>query len=131
MKKIAVFVRIGLGLLLLGIGVADLLGIMPPMEYPEPANAFMAALLDTKYVMFIVSALKVVAGAALLVNRFIPLTLLVFFPITVNMVLFHTFLDFKGIIPAVAIAVLHVYLLFCNVASYRPLFEPKSIRAEG
>lgn len=131
MKKIALFVQIGLGLLLLGIGVMNLSGLMPPMEYPEPANSFMAALLDTKYVIFIVSVLKVLVGAALLINRFIPLALLVFFPITVNMVLFHAFLDFKGIVPAIGIAALHVYLLFCHVAAYRPLFESKSIRAGG
>ncbi|AKG37527.1 hypothetical protein VK70_00730 [Paenibacillus durus ATCC 35681] len=116
-------------MLLLGIGIADLSGLMPPMHYPEPANTFMEALLDTKYVMFIVSVLKIVVGASLLSNRYVPFALVVFFPITVNMVLFHAFLNFEGIVPAAVIGILHIVLLADYIDVYRPLLQSKSIHS--
>ena len=128
-KKITMIARIVFGILLLGaglIGLTSLLGSMPPMQYPEPANKFMIALLDTGYMMVIVSFLKVLVGVSMLINRFVPLALVVFTPISVNMVLFHAFLDIKSILPALLIGFLNVYLLFAYIKSYKPLLKAKN-----
>lgn len=128
-KKITMIARIVFGIFLLGaglIGLTSLLGSMPPMQYPEPANKFMIALLDTGYMMVIVSFLKVLVGVSMLINRFVPLALVVFTPISVNMVLFHAFLDIKSILPALLIGFLNVYLLFAYIKSYKPLLKAKN-----
>jgi hypothetical protein len=99
---------------------------MPPMQYPEPADKFMISLLDTGYMMVIVSVLKVLVGVSMLINRFLPLALIVFTPISVNMLLFHAFLDIKSILPALVIGFLNVYLLFAYIESYKPLLKAKN-----
>ncbi|WP_051272187.1 hypothetical protein [Shimazuella kribbensis] len=99
-RKVAIIARIVFGVFLLGVGLSNLLGLMPTMQYPEAANRFMTALTGTGYMMGIVSILNVLVGVSMLLNRFVPLALVVFTPISVNMVLFHLFLDIKSILPA-------------------------------
>jgi hypothetical protein len=95
------------------------------MQYPEPADKFMTALIETGYMMFIVGVLKVLVGVSLLIKRFVLLSLVVFAPISINMVLFHLFLDIKSILPALVIGFLNVYLLFNYLESYKPLLKAK------
>ncbi|WP_114381894.1 DoxX family protein [Paenibacillus prosopidis] len=125
-KKIRMIARIVFGILLLGAGLTGLLGSMPPMQYPEPANKFMIALVDTGYMIVIISSLKVLVGVSMLINRFVPLALVVFMSISVNMVLFHAFLDIKSILPTLVIGFLNVYLLFGYIESYKPLLKAKN-----
>ncbi|MDQ0114198.1 hypothetical protein [Paenibacillus harenae] len=129
MKKAMVIVRIIFGVMLLGIGSFNLIGVMPPMQYPEPAHSFMNALLETKYLMFTISMLKVSVGLSLLTRRFIPLALVVFVPVTVNMILFHAFLDFKGIAPALFVGLLHLFLLYGYRDAYKPMLKAERLRA--
>lgn len=123
MRKITTVVRIGFGMVLLGMGVATLLGLMPEMEYAQPADKFMVALMDTGYMMVIVSILKVVAGLSLLTGRLVPLALVVFMPISINMVLFHAFLDPVAIAPALFILAVNSGLLIAYRASYSPMLR--------
>ncbi|KKI91186.1 hypothetical protein WQ54_16235 [Bacillus sp. SA1-12] len=124
--KISLIVRIILGLLLLAAGIMSLFSSAEPMQYPEPADKFMSALIDTGYMIIIIGVLKVLVGVSLLINRFVPLSLVVFTPISINMVLFHAFLDIKSILPALVIGFLNVYLLFNYLESYKPLLKAKN-----
>jgi putative oxidoreductase len=94
-KKIIFIVRIVFGLFLLAMGLINLLNPVPSLEFSELGNKFMIALAETGYMMVIVYCLMVLVGLSLLINRFVPLALIIFMPITVNMVLFHAFLDIK------------------------------------
>jgi putative oxidoreductase len=124
-NKINTGIRIVFGILLLGASLPALFGMDDTMEYPEPAHNFMMALEDSGYTLFIVTFLKVLVGLSLVVNRFVPLALVVFMPVSVNMVLFHVFLDIGSILPALVIGVLNVYLMFIHIESYKPLLQAK------
>ncbi|MDQ0193599.1 hypothetical protein [Paenibacillus wynnii] len=126
-QKLAMFVRIVFGIILLGIGLVNLSGMMPAMQYPEPANTLMNSFITSGYIMVIVSLLKVIVGLSMLSNRFVPLALILFMPISVNMILFHAFLNFQGILPALMIGSINIYLLFVNREMYKPLLKSKKI----
>ncbi|MGG3572865.1 hypothetical protein ABES25_16020 [Bacillus gobiensis] len=126
-SKITMILRIVFGLMLLASGSIVVFNLAPPMEYPDPvANNFLMALENTGYILFIVGLLKLLVGLSLVINRFVPLALVIFMPITVNMILFHAFLDITTILPSLIIGFLNVFLLFSNIESYRPLFKPKN-----
>jgi putative oxidoreductase len=127
-KRITTIVRIAFGVMLLSIAVIGLSGAMTPAQYPEPAQKFMTALQNTQYMMLLVILLKLALGISLLINRFVPLALVVFAPVALNMVLFHVFLDVKGIVPALFIGALNLYLLIANIKAYRPLLAAKHVR---
>lgn len=125
-KKSTTIIRIIFGLMLLGFAVSGLLNLMPAPQYAGEANDFMNALIKTGYIMVIVLLLKLLVGISLLINRFVPLALVLFMPISVNMFLFHLFLDIASIPPALVILILNSYLLFAYLEKYKPFLEAKN-----
>ncbi len=95
---------------------------MPMPELPEDASSFMSSLQATGYVLPIVGFLEIVIGLMLLVNKAVAFALLLLAPISVNILLFHLFLDLPGIGGALVIAVINVILIYKLWKVYRPLF---------
>lgn len=125
-KKIMVIIRIVFGLLMLVPGVLNLVNPTADIEFSQPANHFMSALVETEYMLIVVHILMVLVGLSMLINRFVPLSLVVITPISVNMLLFHVFLDIESILPALVIGFLNVYLLFAYIESYHPILKAKN-----
>jgi putative oxidoreductase len=66
--------------------------IVLPMPNPR-AGAILTALSDTDIVMQIVKMLEMLGGVLLLANRFVPLALLILFPLTVFISIVDLYLD--------------------------------------
>ncbi len=64
-------------------------------------------------------------GIALISNRFTKLALVIFMPVSINMTMFHIFLEFSSGIPAYIILALNTYLLFMNIEYYRLMLKVK------
>jgi len=126
MKTLNIIIRIllGLSLLIFGLNKAFHFLPMPPME-GESAK-FMMALASSGYIFKIVMVMEILTGIALLANRFVPLFLVMFVPITVNIIGFHLSFDLAGIGGGAFVAILHVYLLFVNLESYKSLLKFKT-----
>ncbi|GIO39631.1 hypothetical protein J41TS12_44920 [Paenibacillus antibioticophila] len=124
-KKSITVIRILFGLMLLAFGIIGLLNLAPESHYAEPATNFMDALIKTGYIMVVVLIMKLLVGTSLLINRFVPLALVLFMPISVNMFLFHLFLDTASIFPALVIVCLNGYLLFAYLEKYKPFLGAK------
>ena len=125
MNKLTLIARLLLGLILLAFGLMNLLGVAPQNEYPEAAATFLGGLFVAGYVFPLLNLTMVIVGILLIVNRFVPLALVVFAPFTVNIILFHVFLDMSSIGPGLVVLILHLYLLFANIESYKPLLKTK------
>ncbi|MCC7123813.1 MAG: DoxX family membrane protein [Acidobacteria bacterium] len=89
---IPVVVRTLLGALFIFSGANKVVPFMtlPPM--PEAATSFLGALVATGYFMPLLGLTEVVAGALLVVGRFVPLALVLLAPIVVQIALFHVVL---------------------------------------
>ncbi len=99
------------------------LGLFHPMAAPPDlapeAKAFSLALAQTGYMMPMIGVVLLVGGLLLVVNRFVPLALLILAPFFVNSVLFHAFLERSGIAPALVFSALLVSLAW----AYRGVFS--------
>ncbi|NVO02290.1 MAG: DoxX protein [Bacteroidetes bacterium] len=126
MKVLNIIVRIllGISLLIFGLNKAIHFLPMPPME-GEKAQ-FMMALASSEYIFKIVMVMEILTGIALLVNRFVPLFLIMFVPITVNIIGFHLSFDIAGIGGAAVVTILHVYLLFVNLDHFKGFLKFKT-----
>ncbi|GHC43982.1 DoxX family membrane protein [Ulvibacter litoralis] len=111
---------LALGLIVFGLN--KFIGFMPMPELPVDADNFMSSLQATGYVLPIVGALEVIIGLLLLFNKAVPFALLLLAPISVNIVLFHLFLDLPAIGGALVIAVINVILIYKHWKVYKPLF---------
>lgn len=126
MKKVTLIVRILLGLLLLAFGAMNLLGVAPQAQYPDTASTFLGGLFVSGFVFPMLFITMIIVGILLLINRFVPLALVLFAPFTVNIILFHLFLDMSTIGMGLIVFILHLYLLFANIESYRSLLKAKN-----
>jgi putative oxidoreductase len=125
MKIAVVIARIILGLLFLVSGFAYFFNLMPQAELPENAQTFITGLFAAGYVMPVVKALEVICGVALLTNRFVAAALVIIFPITLNVLLFHVFLAPEGLaIPALLMAC-NLFLAFSRKQNYQAVLSPR------
>jgi len=115
--------RIILALGLLVFGLNKFIGFMPAPELPETAGNFMQSLKATGYVLPIVGTLEIFIGFLLLIKKWVPFALLLLAPISVNIVLFHLFLDLPGIAGAIVVTVINIILIYKYWKVYRPLFQ--------
>ncbi|MBE2215814.1 MAG: DoxX family protein [Opitutaceae bacterium] len=121
----AVAARLLLGLPLIVFGLNGFLNFIPPPPEPlaEGATAFAKALLDTGYMMPLIGGTQLLVGVLLVVNRFVPLALVLFTPFIVNAVAFHLALEPTGLVPALVFLGLHLGLAWCHRAAYAPLLR--------
>src|SRR5437899_1643478 len=111
MKILTIIARILLGLFFVVFGLNGFLQFIPmPPPPPGHAGEFTGALFGTGY-LSVVMALQLIGGVLVLSGRFLPLGLLVLGPVIVNILLFHIFMDRKGLPMAIVVAALALFLL--------------------
>ncbi len=114
---------LGLGLLFFGLSKLIDFSIMPTHIYTGEAAIFINSLSDTGYILKFVGILEILIGMLLLFNKWVSFALLLLAPITVNILLFHLFLDTPGLFVALIIVVLNAILIYKHWTVYRPLFH--------
>ena len=120
-SKITPGLRFLLGLIFLAGGIGGLFDLMKP-EGSEAALGFIAALKSTGYLWVLVKVTEIVCGLFLLANLWVPLMLIILFPVTLNILLFHAFLEHGMLVMAMLIMGLHLYLVLVNSKAYNRLF---------
>jgi uncharacterized membrane protein YphA (DoxX/SURF4 family) len=123
MKVIATIARVLLGLIFVVFGLN---GFLQFMKMPPPtglAGDFIKALFMSGY-FYVIAALQVAGGALCLVGRFVPLGLTLLGPVIVNILLFHIFLEPKGLPQALVVAVLALIVLWYHRQAFAGLVKP-------
>lgn len=85
--------RIILGVFLIIMGLNKFFPFLPTMEMTEPAAQFIAALTATGYMIPLIGIVEMVCGALILFYATAPLGILLLAPHSINVILFHLFLD--------------------------------------
>lgn len=121
MTRITPIARILLGLVFVVFSVNYLFyTFLPaPKDMPQAAGMFAGALVVSHYMGFI-KVIELVAGLALLANRFTTLALALLAPIIVGIVFFHAALEPAGLPIALLALALEVFLAW----AYRDAFKP-------
>ncbi|MGB2627383.1 MAG: hypothetical protein WAK20_11395 [Candidatus Acidiferrum sp.] len=124
--NIAVMIaRILLGLTFLTFG-ANLVHPFLPMPPPSPGfqAQFVAVMFGTHY-MFFVGLVQVVGGLLLLVNRYVPLALVLLGPVLVNVLLFHGLMAPSGLPLALVVLALWAFLAWQARRNLRGIFASR------
>ncbi|MGB5704717.1 MAG: DoxX family membrane protein [Polyangiales bacterium] len=119
MKFAVIAARVLLGLIFVVFGLNGFFNFIQPPEMNDTARTFMGALAGTGYFMIVVKLVEVVSGLMILTGRFLPLGLILLAPVSVNILLFHIFLDPSTLAMAVAIVVMQLFLAW----AYRDSFS--------
>jgi hypothetical protein len=116
-----------MGIPLVVFGLNLFLNFIPQPKTPlaPGAMAFAGALMATGYMMPMIGATLGIVGLLLVLNRFVPLALVLFAPFIVNSILFHVFLEHTGLPMAGIFLLLELYLAwvyrqaFCSLLTAR------------
>ena len=132
MKALYLVLRIGLGLMLLIFGLNKFFWFLVDFDftgYPEAEYLFNALRYSGPeptgkgYIMNLVGLTEVVVGILLIIKKWVPFALVMLVPISINLVLFHVFVNPPNIGPALAVAFVNGLLMYRNWDHYRPLFQ--------
>ena len=123
MKYAILIARFLLGLVFVVFGSNAFLHFMPMPPLAGSAAAFLGALAGSGY-LYVIAGLQVLGGLLLLLGaRFVALGLTLLGPVIVNIVLYHVFLDPKGLPVALAVALLALFLLWIYRYKFPALFK--------
>ena len=88
--------------------------------YPEPgAEAFILAVLETKFLLPLISTTKVVAGVLMAMPKREPLGVLVAFPYSVGMLMWGLFVVPSHLLIMGGIFALNAILVYANWSAYK------------
>ena len=124
MKIAVIIVRTLLGLAFVVFGLNAFLQFMPAPPPEGLAGDFTKALFVSHY-FYVIAILQIVGGALLLIGRFVPLGLTLLGPVIVNILLFHIFLEPKGLAIAVVVSALALFLLWAYRSAFRGLIQSR------
>jgi putative oxidoreductase len=127
-KSIAVTgARVLLGLIYFIFGLNFFLNFIPnDQKLSAEAGTFLGGLFTAGYLFPFMKTVEVVLGALLLARLFVPLSLVLLAPITLNIFLFHAFLEPASGGIAYLILALNIYLLWAYRDYFKPLLNVKS-----
>ena len=115
-------VRIVLALVLIAFGANKLYSFIPlPQPSPEAAD-FLSSLAATGYVLTIIAIFEILIGLMLLFKKWVPFALVLLVPLSLNILLFHLFLDVPSIGSAILVVVLNAIFIYKHRRKYSPLF---------
>jgi len=107
-------VRWLMGLWLFVFGLNGFLNFLPQpnVQLSEGAMAFSESLVKSGYMLPLIFATQFLVGALLLINRFVPLALVILAPFIVNSMAFHIFLEHSGLPMAGLLLVFELVLVW-------------------
>lgn len=117
-SKFTQIIRIVLGLILLLSGLNKIFKFIP-----TPAGNIIESFGQVDYIFPLVAAFEIIIAAFLLANKWVAFALVLLVPLSLNILLFHIYLNFDGIIPAIVVAVLNGILIYKQRRQYAPLFN--------
>ena len=125
MRIVAMIARLLLGLMFVVFGLNGFLNFLSMGPMPTGlAGQFIGALIQSHY-FWVVAALQVAGGALLLVNRFVPLGLVLLGPVIVNILLYHLFLNPSGMVNAIVVTILWFIVFYVHRQNFAGIFSSR------
>ena len=125
MKIAAIIVRTLMGLLFLFSSIVVLFKLVKQPELKGSVKVFMAGVESSIYLLPLIKITELVCAIAFLSGRFVPLATVVIFPLTLNILLFHAFLDPKGLPVAIMVMLENLFLAYYYRKNYATLLAAK------
>jgi hypothetical protein len=126
MKIVILSARLLLGLISVVFGLNGFLNFLSMGPMPTGlAGQFVGALVLSHY-FWVVAVLQIAGGAPLLVNRFVPLALVLLGPVIVNIICYHVFLNPSGAVPAAVVTVLWLIVFYGKRQYFSGIFVQRA-----
>ena len=125
MKIASIIVRFLMGLMFAFASIAYFLKLFDTPEITGNMKIFNDGLAASVYLMPTVKTFELLCAIAFLSGRFVPLATVVIFPIILNILLVHSFLDTSGLPVAVLLLAGNLFLAYYHRENYKGLLATK------
>jgi uncharacterized membrane protein YphA (DoxX/SURF4 family) len=125
MKIVTLIARLLLGLIFLVFGLNGFLNFIKGPMPSGLAGQFVGALALSHY-FWVIAAIQVAGGVLLLVNRYVPLALVLLGPVMVNIICYHVFLNPSGAVPAAVVTVLWLIVFYAKRQYFSGIFAQRT-----
>ena len=125
MKIAVIIVRTLMGLMFAFASIAYFLKLMHEPEPTGGVKIFNDGIVASVYLMPTVKIFELLCGIAFLSGRFVSLAVVVIFPIILNILLFHSFLQPSGIPLAVLLLLGDLFLAYYYRDRYKAMLSAK------
>lgn len=123
MKIAVIIVRVLMGLMFAFASIVVLFKLVPQPEQTGNVKIFMDGMAASIYMMTTIKVIELICAVAFLTGKFVPLATVVIFPITVNILLFHVFVEPEGLLVAILLMIGNLFLAWHYRNKYKPLFK--------
>jgi putative oxidoreductase len=121
MKTASLIARLLLGLIFVVFGLNGFLHFIPMPPPTGVAGQYFGAIFASHY-WVVIFGIQVIGGLLLLINRFVPLALVLLGPVIVNIFFFHVLMAPSGLPLAILVVILWSILAVRNKQHFAGLF---------
>jgi len=125
MKTAVLIVRILMGLLFAFASLAYFLKFVQEPPTTGDVKIFNDGITASVYLMPTVKIFELICAIAFLTGRFVPLATVMIFPIALNILLFHAFLEPSGLPVAIFVIAGNLFLAYYHREKYKRLLTVK------
>ena len=125
--KITRSLQIVFGLLLVLLGLNGFFSFLPISEKQGFAFEFLHTLHQARYIFPTVAIIMTTTGILLFINRWVAFGLLIQLPVSFNILAFHLFHDWQGLVAAYIIFGLNSFLILRRFRQFKTLFTKESL----
>lgn len=125
MKIAIIVIRSLIGLLFLFTSVGFFLKLIPEPEMTGNFKAFQLGLVASTYLIPMAKTIEFLCGLSFVTGRYVTLTNLLIFPVTINILFINFFLTPEGIPIALFVFFGNLFLIYSHWENYKGLFIAK------
>ena len=126
MQIAVIIVRTLMGLMFLFASLVVLFKLVPQPPLAGASKLFMDGMNATGYFIPLLKITELLCGLAFVSGFFVPLATVVIFPITLNILFYHSFLEPSGLTVAVPLMAANLFLAYACRNHYKALLHPKT-----
>lgn len=125
MKIASIIIRVLMGLLYAFASIAFFFKLAEAPEVTGSVKVFNDGIAASVYLMPTVKIFELICAVGFLSGRFVPLATVIIFPITLNILLFHAFLEPSGLPIAALLLIGNLFLAYYHRKKYQGLLSLK------
>ena len=125
MKIATIIIRVLMGLMFAFASIAYFFKLIKEPEVTGSIKIFNDGIMASIYLMPTVKVFELLCAIAFLSGRFVPLATVVIFPIILNILLFHAFLEPSGLPIAIPLMAGNLFLAYYYRDKYKSILSAK------
>ena len=123
-KKILFVVSLLFGLMFINSGLNKFFEYMPmPKDLPQGLIKLMATFMEIKWLIPLIGTVEIIGGILIIIPRYRALGAIVIFPLMVGILLTHIVNAPSGLILAIVLLAINLWLIIENREKYMPMIK--------